>query len=190
MATNNKRQDILDAATAILARDGFNGLSIQKLAKEAKMAAGTVYLYFKDKDSVIAEVRLWLAKQIADAIQKDVDDSQPLKKQYETMCHNIWSIGGSGLGLLKTRIQYESLPTPLDKEITNTERSYFYKVDEMFKKGRSSGEFLDLPTTVLFSLSLESCVALTRKHFQQIEEIDANTFELAIQASWKAIQNR
>ena len=190
MATKNKRQDILDAATAILARDGFNGLSIQKLAKEAKMAAGTVYLYFKDKDSVIAEVRLWLAKQIADAIQEGVDDAEPLEQQYQTMCHNVWNIGGSGLGLLQTRIQYESLPTPLDKELRNTERSYFYKIDKLFEKGRSSGELKNLPSTVLFSLSLESCVSLTRKHFQQIDEIDANTFQLAVQASWEAIKNR
>ncbi|WP_261816265.1 TetR/AcrR family transcriptional regulator [Vibrio gallicus] len=188
MSTNNKRLKILESAADILGREGFEGLSIQKLAKEAKVATGTVYLYFKDKDSVISEVRLWLAQQIADIIQRDVEASQPLKQQYEIMCHNIWSLGGSGLGLLQTRIQYQSLPTPLDRERCKAERTYFYKIENMFNQGREVGVFKNLPNTVLFTLSLESCVSLSRKHFQQIEEIDANTFEAAVQASWEAIQ--
>lgn len=190
MTSKTKREDILEAAVTILGRDGFNGLSIQKLAKEAKVAAGTVYLYFKDKDSVIAEVRLWLTKQVAEIIQKDVIPEQSLYERYETMCHNVWSIGGSRLGLLQTQIQYESLPLPLSTEIRNLEKKRFGQLLGVFEEGRQSGELINLPDSVLYSLSLESCVALTRKHFRQIEPIDSETYQLAIQASWQAITTK
>ena len=190
MTSKTKRQDILEAAVTILGSDGFNGLAVHKLAKEAKMAAGTVYLYFKDKDSVIAEVRLWLTKQVADIIQKDVLPDQSLYERYETMCHNVWSIGGSQLGLLQSRLQYESLPSPLSKEIRNLEKNLFDRLLNVFEEGRQSGELKNLPDSVLYSLSLESCVALTRKHFQGIELIDSKTYQLAIQASWDAITTK
>ncbi|OBT12934.1 hypothetical protein A9264_15395 [Vibrio sp. UCD-FRSSP16_10] len=187
MASKNKRQDILEAAVTILGRDGFNGLSIQKLAKEANVATGTVYLYFKDKDRVIAEVRLWLAKLFSDIIQKGVSSEQSLYERYNTMCHNVWSIGDSHLGLLKTQIQYESLPTPLSIEVRNLEKKLFNQLVSLYDEGKQSGEIKNLPDSVLYSLSLESCVVLTRKHFQKLEPIDNATYQLAIQASWDAI---
>lgn len=33
---------------------GYGGLSVRQLAKECGMAVGTVYNYFKDKDTLVA----------------------------------------------------------------------------------------------------------------------------------------
>ncbi|CAM3185285.1 TetR/AcrR family transcriptional regulator [Vibrio rarus] len=187
MAPNNKRQDILQAAVTILGRDGFKGLSIQKLATEANVATGTVYLYFKDKDKVIVEVRLWLAKQFSDIIQAGVSSEQPLYERYHTMCENIWNMGQCHLTLLQTQIQYESLPTPLSVEVHNMEKKMFDQLIGLFNEGRESGEIKNLSDIVLYCLSLDSCFALTRKHCQNIEPIDYATYQLAIQASWDAI---
>lgn len=38
-----------------MARDGLNNLSMHKIAKEAKISAGTIYLYFKNKDELLEQ---------------------------------------------------------------------------------------------------------------------------------------
>ena len=47
-----RKSDILTAAERIFALKGFHDATIQDIAKEAQYATGTVYLYFKDKDSL------------------------------------------------------------------------------------------------------------------------------------------
>ncbi|MEM1320305.1 MAG: TetR/AcrR family transcriptional regulator [Bacteroidota bacterium] len=51
-----KRLHILDCAENIMTREGLNGLSMDALAKEAEIAKGTLYLYFKSKEDVIAKL--------------------------------------------------------------------------------------------------------------------------------------
>ena len=47
-----RRSDIIKAAEHVFGEKGFNSATIQDIAKEAQYAAGTVYLYFKDKESL------------------------------------------------------------------------------------------------------------------------------------------
>lgn len=55
MATvNNKRDQILQAAATVFAAKGFAGARVSDIAKRAKVADGTIYLYFKSKDEVLA----------------------------------------------------------------------------------------------------------------------------------------
>lgn len=47
-----RRADILRAAEHVFALKGYYEATIQDIAKEAQYATGTVYLYFKDKESL------------------------------------------------------------------------------------------------------------------------------------------
>lgn len=53
MAPPDKRDRILDAATKVFAKRGFFAAQVADVAKRAGVAAGTVYLYFKNKDDLL-----------------------------------------------------------------------------------------------------------------------------------------
>lgn len=48
-----KRQALLDAAIKVFSLKGFHGARISEIAKEAGVADGTTYLYFKNKDDLL-----------------------------------------------------------------------------------------------------------------------------------------
>src|ERR1044072_7431658 len=50
---SDKRERILDAAERIFARHGFFAAKVSDVAKEAGVADGTIYLYFKNKDDLL-----------------------------------------------------------------------------------------------------------------------------------------
>ncbi|MEO6775079.1 MAG: TetR/AcrR family transcriptional regulator [Kofleriaceae bacterium] len=52
----SKRRLILDAAELIFARHGFFAAKVSDVAKEAGVADGTIYLYFKNKDDLLISV--------------------------------------------------------------------------------------------------------------------------------------
>ena len=53
---NNKRQRIMSAAIKAFARNGYYQATIADVAREAGVAAGTIYLYFKNKDALLISI--------------------------------------------------------------------------------------------------------------------------------------
>jgi len=54
--SGDKFAAILDAAQAVIARQGYQGAQISRIAAEAGVAAGTVYLYFKNKPDLLVSL--------------------------------------------------------------------------------------------------------------------------------------
>lgn len=52
----DKRNAILEAATRVFARRGFFNAQVADVAREAGIAAGTVYLYFRSKDDLLTSI--------------------------------------------------------------------------------------------------------------------------------------
>jgi TetR/AcrR family fatty acid metabolism transcriptional regulator len=52
----DKRQNILDAAVRVFARQGFHSTRVSDIADEAGVAYGLVYHYFKSKEEVLNEL--------------------------------------------------------------------------------------------------------------------------------------
>ncbi len=52
----DKREAILRAATKVFARRGYFNSKVADVAKEAGIADGTVYLYFKSKDEILHSI--------------------------------------------------------------------------------------------------------------------------------------
>jgi len=55
-ARRDKHAAILNAATRVFARHGFFNAQVADVAREAGVAAGTVYLYFRSKDDLLASL--------------------------------------------------------------------------------------------------------------------------------------
>jgi len=53
MRDPEKPQQIIDAAVRIFARKGYYHSRVSDIAREAGMAAGTIYLYFRTKDEIL-----------------------------------------------------------------------------------------------------------------------------------------
>ena len=53
---SGKRDLILRAATTVFARHGFFNAQVADVAREAGVAAGTVYLYFRSKDDLLVSI--------------------------------------------------------------------------------------------------------------------------------------
>lgn len=50
---NEKKQRIQEAAIHVMARNGYHGTTVSQIAKAARVADGTLYLYFENKDDLL-----------------------------------------------------------------------------------------------------------------------------------------
>lgn len=55
-ARTSVRQAILDAARALISKEGYAGLSMRRLAESIGYTPRTIYLYFADKDDLLSQL--------------------------------------------------------------------------------------------------------------------------------------
>jgi TetR/AcrR family fatty acid metabolism transcriptional regulator len=65
----DKRERILAAAERIFARHGFFAARVSEIAKEAGIADGTIYLYFKSKDDLLISLFENRMRQVNDELR-------------------------------------------------------------------------------------------------------------------------
>lgn len=76
-----KYQLILKAAVKVFAEQGFFQSTVAQVAKEAGVADGTIYLYFKNKDDILIQIYEYQTKLVFEQFRKAVDaaDTAELK---------------------------------------------------------------------------------------------------------------
>ena len=76
-ARNSTRQRILEVATALLARDGWQRTTTRAIALEAGIATGTIFNYFPTKESIAAALIAEALEQAGKAFRdgRRADDS-------------------------------------------------------------------------------------------------------------------
>jgi AcrR family transcriptional regulator len=77
----NLRQEILDAARLLFVKEGYENVSIRKIADRIDYSPGTIYLYFKDKADIfesLADETFWRLHRRLSAIVADGGD--PLER--------------------------------------------------------------------------------------------------------------
>lgn len=74
-------------AIELLIRDGFDGFSMQKLAKACSISVGTLYIYYKNKEDLIISLGIEEGMRMTQATMKGFSPDMPfaegLKKQWE-----------------------------------------------------------------------------------------------------------
>lgn len=66
------RARLMDAATSLFAREGFEAASVNRIAKAADVVNGTFYLHFKDKDEIAAAVTFAIAAEAQQRIDSAI----------------------------------------------------------------------------------------------------------------------
>ncbi len=69
----NKYHRILNAAVRVFAENGFHQATISQIAREAGVADGTIYLYFKNKKDILSHFFNHTTREVFDRFRDAVD---------------------------------------------------------------------------------------------------------------------
>ncbi|MGL4455569.1 MAG: TetR/AcrR family transcriptional regulator [Plesiomonas sp.] len=182
------REQILAATEIVLATHGFQGLSMQKVAQQAGIAAGTIYCHFKDKHDLLIQLAAAIRTRIANQICADVATEGPLYGRYRQLWLNLWQFCCQNPNQINNQYQYDNVPG-FSRPLWAEQRERYAVWFKVLEEGVASGELIDLPQQVLSTLSLETAQGLFRR--MSIHG-DTTTFspqiiEQTIEASWRAI---
>jgi len=74
------RGKILDAARDLFARDGYDAVTMRKIAEAIEYSPTAIYLHFKDKDTLVRELCVADFDSLARAFQRIAREPDPLER--------------------------------------------------------------------------------------------------------------
>src|SRR3989304_996699 len=87
MRDPEKPQQIIEAAVRVFAREGYYNSRVSDIAREAGIAAGTIYLYFKTKDDILVTLFRDKMAEFVGALRKAIaGESDAASKVRRALC--------------------------------------------------------------------------------------------------------
>lgn len=80
-----RRRSIAEAARRVIAHRGLIGASMQAIAGEARVAKGTLYLYFKDRDELLEHAATGAFSELLERLQDVAHAGGPLPELLRTL---------------------------------------------------------------------------------------------------------
>ncbi|MCT7947989.1 TetR/AcrR family transcriptional regulator [Shewanella sp. SP1S1-7] len=183
----SKRDRILEAAEKIVVLNGFDGLSMQLIAKEAGISAGTIYLHFTCKDDLIISLREKVITTISQKVLGGIKSENSSWDNYRIVWFNILTLAKERNADQLSFEQYLKIPGTSDEKSNEYEKLLFSPLYDLYQKAIIKGEIIDIGINYLIALSLESAVALARYLRRDAIEYDAIQLNEICRLSWRAI---
>lgn len=87
------REKILDTALEIIIQEGFNNLSVRKIASRIGVTATTIYNYYKNKDELNLRIRMRGFEKLHGLLIQGSPDTDDLVNRYKGMSRAYVSFG-------------------------------------------------------------------------------------------------
>ena len=142
MATRktDKRRQILDAAVEVFAATGFHKSRVSDIAREAGVADGTIYLYFKSKDDVlisIFEEAMGEMIERAEAAIADLED--PLAQLNRLAVHHMENVEQNKTLAKVLQVELRLSNTFMKEYQPKRLRQYMDIIGRIIEEGRRRG---------------------------------------------------
>ena len=187
----NKEQLVRQKALELIVSQGFEGFSMQKLAKAAEVSPATLYIYYKDKEDLITSIGIEIGQKFSENILKDFDPNLPFAEGMRIQGRNRAKYAIENK--LETEF-YEQIRSSSfrDKVMESFVEDFKSSMGHFVKNAIKHKELNPMPLEVFWSVAYSPLYNLIRFHnegrsmggkpFAFSEEIMDQTLDLVLKA--------
>jgi AcrR family transcriptional regulator len=83
---SSKEEQIFEAILRLVEQVGLAGVSMEAVAKQAKIATGTLYIYFKSKEELLNKLYVTVKLKFSGTVSEGLEEDKPFKALFNKMC--------------------------------------------------------------------------------------------------------
>ena len=158
-----KEAAIREKALEMVVKHGFDGLSMQKLAKAAGVSPATIYIYFKDRGDLILQLYLQEMKKMVDATLDGFDPSMHFEEGLKVQWLNRAKFcmqDPANMHFLE-QIKFSPYHEAFMKKMDNT---FIKTMGEFVHNAINRKELVKLPIEVYWSIAFAPLYQLVKMH--------------------------
>ncbi|MBU8570422.1 MULTISPECIES: fatty acid metabolism transcriptional regulator FadR [Bacillus] len=136
-----KYMQIIDAAVEVIAENGYHQSQVSKIAKQAGVADGTIYLYFKNKEDILISLFKEKMGQFIERMEEDIKEKATAKEKLALVISKHFSLlaGDHNLAIV-TQLELRQSNLELRQKINEILKGYLNILDNILTEGIQSGE--------------------------------------------------
>ena len=140
--TGEKYNSIIEAAVKVIAENGYHNSQVSKIAREAGVADGTIYLYFQNKEDVLVSLfRVKMGDFTASARQELKHLENPHEKLAKLISLHFTMLEANRNLALVMQIQLRQSDAVIRKGIAAPLKDYLKIIEEIISQGMHTGSF-------------------------------------------------
>jgi TetR/AcrR family fatty acid metabolism transcriptional regulator len=137
---NHKYHQILEAAVRVFARQGFHQSTVAQIAKEAGVADGTIYLYFKNKDDILVQFFSFRAKQVFESFREEVDRAETSSDKLRNLVRrHLAEFQRDRDGAVVYQVETHQNSRLAEAQIKEMSKMYRDLISEIIEQGQQEG---------------------------------------------------
>ena len=150
-AVGDKREAILRAATSVFAHNGYFNSKVADIAREAGVADGTVYLYFKSKEDILHAIFDRSVEEALDAARKQIKSfADPREKLRQIAALHLERLGADRDLAVVFQVELRGSTKFMEEFSAAGFAEYLSLIRSTFEEGQRAGVFrADLKANVV-----------------------------------------
>lgn len=137
-----KYKQIIDAAVITIAENGYHQSQVSKIAKQAGVADGTIYLYFKNKEDILVSLFREKMGQFIEGLEEVIQGKNTASEKLLLLIENHFGILSSDHHLaVVTQLELRQTNKELRLQINGVLKGYLTLLDKILIEGIKNGEF-------------------------------------------------
>ena len=137
-----KYMQIIDAAVVIIAENGYHQAQVSKIAKQAGVADGTIYLYFKNKEDILISLFQEKMGYFVENIEQKIAGKQTATEKLYMLVETHLKILSQDRHLaIVTQLELRQSNKDLRHKINEVLKGYLMLIDKIILEGIENGEF-------------------------------------------------
>lgn len=137
-----KYRQIIDAAVVIIAENGYHQAQVSKIAKQAGVADGTIYLYFKNKEDILISLFEEKMGSFVEKIEEKIAGKETAAEKLLMMVETHFKMLAQDKHLaIVTQLELRQSNKDLRLKINEVLKGYLKVIDMILIEGRDKGEF-------------------------------------------------
>jgi len=137
-----KFKQIIEAAVVVIAENGYHQAQVSKIAKQAGVADGTIYLYFKNKEDILISLFREKMGSFVGKIQKEIEGiSSPSEKLYVMIEKHFQLLAADRHLAIVTQLELRQSNKEIRQRINEVLKEYLKVVESILVEGIKKGEF-------------------------------------------------
>ena len=138
--TPDKRSRILEAAVKVFARKGYFGARVSDIAKSARVADGTIYLYFRNKEDILVSL---FDEVMAEHIAKGREELRAVEGAEARLVviakHHLRLLGGNRDLAVVFQVELRQSTKFMERFTAGWLQDYLAVISEVIEEGQSEG---------------------------------------------------
>ncbi|TWI57028.1 TetR/AcrR family transcriptional regulator [Halalkalibacter nanhaiisediminis] len=137
-----KYNQIIEAAVTIIAKHGYHQAQVSKIAKEAGVADGTIYLYFKNKEDILTSLFEEKMGSFVGKIRDRITDDLSIEEKLLVLISmHFEQLQADKQLAIVTQLELRQSNTDLRLKINEILKGYLTLIDELLTEGKEKQFF-------------------------------------------------